>query len=84
MNLLRRFELGTSAMSSALPGRKANHLWLTNHAGYDYSGFILQSATNLVAPVVWSTNSPAPLVANGLNTVTNPITGAQQFYRLGH
>ena len=46
------------------------------------AGFTLQSATNLVSPVFWSTNSPTPVVIAGQNTVTNPITGPQQFYRL--
>ena len=50
--------------------------WPTN-----YTGFTLQSTTNLVSPV-WTTNSPAPVVVNGQNTVTNPISGTQQFYRL--
>ena len=53
--------------------------WPTNAVG-----FTLQSTTNLVQPVVWSTNSPAPVVVNGQNTVTNPITGPQQFFRLVH
>jgi len=51
-------------------------------AGFDYTSYTLQSTTNLVSPAVWSTNSPAPVVINGQNTVSNPITGAQQFYRL--
>ena len=51
--------------------------WPTNAAGYT-----LQSTTNLVSPAVWSTNSPAPVVIAGQNTVTNPITGPQQFFRL--
>src|SRR6266576_2443791 len=58
--------------------------WPTNVAGFDYTGYTLQSTTNLVSPAVWSTNSPAPVVIAGQNTVTNPITGAQQFYRLIH
>jgi len=58
--------------------------WPTNNAGYDYTGFTLQSTTNPVSPAVWSTNSPAPVVIAGQNTVTNPITGAQKFYRLIH
>ena len=37
-------------------------------------GFTLQSATNLAAPV-WTTIS-------GQNTVTNPLSGTQKFYRL--
>ena len=44
-------------------------------------GFTLQSTTNL-PPTVWSNVSPAAIVVNGQNTVTNPISGAQQFYRL--
>ena len=55
--------------------------WPTNSAGFDYTGYTLQSTTNLVSPV-WTTNSPAPVVVNGQNTVTNPISGTQQFYRL--
>jgi hypothetical protein len=56
--------------------------WPTNNAGYDYSGFTLQSTTNLGSPAVWATNSPAPVVINGQNIVTNPLSGSQQFYRL--
>ena len=51
--------------------------WPTNAAG-----FTLQSTTNLVSPAVWTTDSPAPVVVNGQNTVTNPISGTQQFFRL--
>ena len=49
--------------------------WPTNA-----DGFTLQSATNLAAP--WNAVSPAPVIVSGLNTVTNSISGAQQFYRL--
>jgi len=56
--------------------------WPTNVAGFDYTGYTLQSTTNLASTVVWSTNSPAPVIIAGQNTVTNPITGPQQFYRL--
>jgi len=53
--------------------------WSTNAVG-----FTLQSTTNLDSPADWRTNSPAPFVSKGQNTVTNPISGAQQFYRLSH
>ncbi len=56
--------------------------WPTNVAGFDYRGYGLQSTTNLLSPAFWSTNSPAPAIVNGQNAVTNPISGAQQFYRL--
>jgi hypothetical protein len=51
--------------------------WPTNGAG-----FTLQSTTNLVSPAVWSTVSPAPVVVNGQNAVTNPVSGTKKFYRL--
>jgi len=50
--------------------------WPTN-----FAEFTLQSTTNLLSPV-WITNSPAPVVVNGQYTVTNPISGTQQFFRL--
>ena len=50
--------------------------WPTNSLG-----FTLQSTTNMPSPV-WATNSPAPVVVNGQNTVTNPISGTQRFFRL--
>jgi uncharacterized repeat protein (TIGR03803 family) len=56
--------------------------WPTNVAGFDYTGYTLQSTTNLVSPAVWSTNSPAPVVIAGQNTVTNHATAPQQFFRL--
>jgi uncharacterized repeat protein (TIGR03803 family) len=55
--------------------------WPTNFAGFDYTGYTLQSTTTLVPPAVWTTNLPAPVVVGGQNTVTNPISG-QKFFRL--
>jgi uncharacterized repeat protein (TIGR03803 family) len=52
--------------------------WPTNFSGFDYTGFTLQSATNL-DPAVWNTLSPA---SSGQFTVTNAISGSGQFYRL--
>ena len=37
---------------------------------------------NLVSPALWTTVSPEPVVLNGQNTVTNPVSGTRQFYRL--
>ena len=56
--------------------------WPTNVAGFDYTGYTLQSTTNLVSPAVWTTVSPGPVVIDGQNAVTNLISGTQQFYRL--
>jgi hypothetical protein len=56
--------------------------WPTNNLGYDYTGFTMQSTTNLIPPLVWDTNSPAPVVIGGQNVVTNPITADQMFFRL--
>ena len=45
------------------------------------AGFTLQAATNLPA-ITWTTVSPAPVIVNCQNTVTNPISGTQNYYRL--
>jgi hypothetical protein len=59
-------------------GSEANIIltWPTNA-----TSFTLQSTTNLVSRA-WTTNSPAPVVVNGQNTVTNHIPSTQQFFRL--
>jgi len=51
--------------------------WPTN-----LGSFTLESAQSLAAPVTWKTNSSAAVLLNGVNTVTNPISGVQEFYRL--
>jgi hypothetical protein len=53
-------------------------VWPTNS-----TGFTVQSTTNLLSPV-WIANSAAPVVVNGQYTVTNPISGTQQFFRLSN
>jgi uncharacterized repeat protein (TIGR03803 family) len=65
-----------------LSGANVILTWPTNVAGFDYSGFTLQSTTNLAPPVFWTAVSPSQVVVNGQNTVTNPISTAQQFYQL--
>ena len=51
--------------------------WPTN-----FPAFSLELATDLDSPTVWQTNPTAPIVIGGQNTVTNPISGTQMFYRL--
>lgn len=64
-----------------LSGPNSILTWPTNFAGFDYSGYNLQSTTNLASPV-WTANSLTPAVVNSQYTVTNSISGTQQFYRL--
>jgi hypothetical protein len=45
-------------------------------------GFALQSATNLISPIIWNTNSPAPVVMNNQNVIFLNTTNANQFFRL--
>jgi uncharacterized repeat protein (TIGR03803 family) len=56
--------------------------WPTSLAGFDYTGYTVQSTTTPRSSGLWSTNSPAPVIVGGQNVVTNPISGPQQFYRL--
>lgn len=51
--------------------------WPTN-----FVGFSLQATTNIGPVAIWTTNLPTPVVINGQFTVTNPISGTQQFFRL--
>jgi uncharacterized repeat protein (TIGR03803 family) len=53
--------------------------WPANAASYT-----LQSTTNLASPAVWSAVSPGPVLVNGQNTVTNVISGTQQFFRMAN
>jgi hypothetical protein len=46
------------------------------------AGFILESTTNLISPILWSTNNPAPAVTDSQNCVTLGATNGRQFFRL--
>jgi hypothetical protein len=63
-------------LTITLSGADVVMTWPTN-----YSGFTLQSTTNLISPS-WTTNSVSPVVVNGQNTITNPVSATRQFYRL--
>jgi uncharacterized repeat protein (TIGR03803 family) len=47
------------------------------------TGFVLQTTTNLIAPM-WVNSSQTPSLINGDYSVTSPITGTRQFFRLEH
>ena len=64
-------------LSIQVVGLNAVLSWPTN-----VPGFTLASTLNLGTGAVWSTNLPSPVVVNGQNVVTNPITNSRQFYRL--
>ena len=44
--------------------------------------FILESTTELGSSTHWTAVSPAPVVVDALNTVTNPISSKQWYFRL--
>jgi hypothetical protein len=46
------------------------------------TGFTLQTTLTLGASASWSTVTTPPVVVNGFNTVTVPMTGQASFYRL--
>jgi len=52
-------------------------IWPTNT-----TGFTLQFNTNLPPKGFWANVPISPGVANGLNMVTNTVTGREQYYRL--
>ena len=71
--------LGTVGAPQLTIIRSAANVVLTWPA--NAAGFTLQSTANL-SPAIWNSVSPGPVVVNGQSTVTNPISGRQQFYRL--
>ena len=78
------FSLSLGSVSAPTPtlairssGANVLLTWPTNA-----TGFALQSTTNLLSPVAWTNVSPGPVVINGQNTVTNPASGTNKFYRL--
>lgn len=76
------FKLSVPPQLSIIPaGANAVLSWPVRDGGFDYTGYVLQSATNLLAPV-WTTNFTALVAVNGQNVVTNPMAGTQQFFRL--
>ena len=68
----------TAQLTITLSGTNVVLTWPTNNT----AGLALQSTLNLGSAAVWSPVSPAPVIVNGPYTVTNPISGTQQFYRL--
>jgi uncharacterized repeat protein (TIGR03803 family) len=62
-------------------GTNVSLSWPTNFAGIDYTGYTLQSTTNLGSSAIWTTDLPAPVVVNGQDTVTIRISGTQRFFR---
>ncbi len=69
-------------LTAAASGAGVILTWPANYAGFDYSGYVLQSTAQLGPSAVWTTNSTAPVIVNGLSTVTNPISGPARFFRL--
>jgi uncharacterized repeat protein (TIGR03803 family) len=75
------FSISLSPQPTIVPfGSNVILSWPTNYAGFDYAGYALQSTTNIASP--WTTNFSASVVMNGQYTVTNSISGKQQFFRL--
>jgi uncharacterized repeat protein (TIGR03803 family) len=68
---LRIIRSGTNAILS----------WPTTNFGINYSGFTLQSATNVLSPI-WTSELRVPNLFSDRFIITNPMTGTQKFYRL--
>jgi uncharacterized repeat protein (TIGR03803 family) len=68
-------------LAISLSGTNVILTWPTNVDGFDYSGFTLQSTTNL-SPAPWCTVTNLPVVVDEQFTVTKPTCGTQRFYEL--
>ena len=75
--VLFSYTIGQPQLAIAVSGTNAILTWSNN-----VTGFWLQSTAPLGTPSTWNSVLPLPVVINGLNTVTNPLSGSQKFYRL--
>jgi uncharacterized repeat protein (TIGR03803 family) len=71
------FTLTGPPLAIALSGTNVILTWSGSATGYT-----LQSSLQIGAAAAWSNVSPLPVILNSLNTVTNPISDSQMFYRL--
>jgi uncharacterized repeat protein (TIGR03803 family) len=69
---------GSPELTISVVGNNVVLTWPANATGFN-----LQSTTNFAPTAIWNGVTPGPTVINGLNTVTNPIVGGQNYYRLG-
>ena len=56
--------------------------WPSGTVGAGYDLFSVQATTNLTSPCAWCALPMAPVLVNGMNTVTNPIPATATLYRL--
>jgi uncharacterized repeat protein (TIGR03803 family) len=72
----------TPQLSISIVGSNATVTWPVSVAGFEYAGYTLESATDPESPGGWAPVAALQSVVNGQTIVTNPITGASQFFRL--
>jgi hypothetical protein len=76
------FAVQTTGAPTLFITRSGNNVvlyWSTNAAG-----FMLEHKTSLAAPTGWTLVSPAPVIINDFQYVTNTAAPGNNFYRLRH
>jgi uncharacterized repeat protein (TIGR03803 family) len=68
---------GSQQLQILVSGHNAVLSWPTNATGLS-----LQATTNLASSSSWIVVTTPPVVVDGLNTITDPITTSTKFYRL--
>jgi len=72
------FEFFSQSMQITQSGTNVALVWPVYPAG-----FLIESATSLISPVVWTTNDlPVPVITNGSNYILLNPTNVNQFFRL--
>jgi uncharacterized repeat protein (TIGR03803 family) len=76
------FRLSFAPQLTIIPsGANVVLTWPTNFVGFDYTGFTLQSTTNLF-PTAWSPVAQAAATNAGQISVTVPTSDGSEFFRL--
>jgi len=78
------FAAGQNALLGGHPtlgaARSGNSIILTWQP--DATAFVLETATNLQSGTIWNAVTNTPLLQNGQQTLSLPVTDANQFFRL--
>ena len=74
---IRLYSIMPPLLQAQMSGNNFVLSWPLSAADY-----ILQTSTNLTDTNSWTTVTNVPAIVNLQNTITNPISGGAQFYRL--
>ena len=78
----RSFDFFDPSVMKGSAGEESETAFRKVFVRFNYNGYFLQEAANLLSPTNWSVYAGLPLIINGQYTWTRPMFGPQRSYRL--